>query len=170
MDDQSVIDDGDFEAVTDGFEGSGTVDVVDDGSDGGEPEVVVKHTRATRWMHWINFPVLTIMIWSGIRIYWAFDVSRIPSIRFGEETLFPEGFYDVLVLDRKLARGMAWHFSFGWFFLINGVIFISYLFASGRWRELFPTREDFQNLWGTCLLYTSPSPRDQRGSRMPSSA
>ena len=24
--------------------------------------------------------------------------------------------------------------------------------------------------YGTCLLYTSPSPRDQRGSRMPSSA
>ena len=24
--------------------------------------------------------------------------------------------------------------------------------------------------WVTCLLYTSPSPRDQRGSRMPSSA
>ena len=24
--------------------------------------------------------------------------------------------------------------------------------------------------FGTCLLYTSPSPRDQRGSRMPSSA
>ena len=23
---------------------------------------------------------------------------------------------------------------------------------------------------GTCLLYTSPSPRDQRGSRMPASA
>ena len=26
------------------------------------------------------------------------------------------------------------------------------------------------NLHPTCLLYTSPSPRDQRGSRMPSSA
>ena len=25
-------------------------------------------------------------------------------------------------------------------------------------------------LFGNCLLYTSPSPRDQRGSRMPSSA
>ena len=25
-------------------------------------------------------------------------------------------------------------------------------------------------LMGDCLLYTSPSPRDQRGSRMPSSA
>ena len=28
-----------------------------------------------------------------------------------------------------------------------------------------------QNFWNlVCLLYTSPSPRDQRGSRMPSSA
>ena len=32
--------------------------------------------------------------------------------------------------------------------------------------------EDFEKEFGhiTCLLYTSPSPRDQRGSRMPSSA
>ena len=33
------------------------------------------------------------------------------------------------------------------------------------------TREVFEYLtFNTCLLYTSPSPRDQRGSRMPSSA
>ena len=31
-----------------------------------------------------------------------------------------------------------------------------------------PTLSDL--LFGSCLLYTSPSPRDQRGSRMPSSA
>ena len=31
--------------------------------------------------------------------------------------------------------------------------------------------EPYNTLWEqTCLLYTSPSPRDQRGSRMPSSA
>ena len=30
--------------------------------------------------------------------------------------------------------------------------------------------DGFQVLCYTCLLYTSPSPRDQRGSRMPSSA
>ena len=28
----------------------------------------------------------------------------------------------------------------------------------------------FRRRWDICLLYTSPSPRDQRGSRMPSSA
>ena len=31
--------------------------------------------------------------------------------------------------------------------------------------------DDVLRIWlSTCLLYTSPSPRDQRGSRMPSSA
>ena len=36
-----------------------------------------------------------------------------------------------------------------------------------------PTLEILDELWedySSCLLYTSPSPRDQRGSRMPSSA
>ena len=36
-----------------------------------------------------------------------------------------------------------------------------------------PTQNDIMDGTGqfkTCLLYTSPSPRDQRGSRMPSSA
>ena len=33
------------------------------------------------------------------------------------------------------------------------------------------SREQFQlSSYKSCLLYTSPSPRDQRGSRMPSSA
>ena len=38
--------------------------------------------------------------------------------------------------------------------------------APTRARRSFTCRPD---IW-TCLLYTSPSPRDQRGSRMPSSA
>ena len=37
------------------------------------------------------------------------------------------------------------------------------------WKESTSQR-DFYAWHITCLLYTSPSPRDQRGSRMPSSA
>ena len=32
------------------------------------------------------------------------------------------------------------------------------------------TNEEVQSLYDACLLYTSPSPRDKRQSRMPSSA
>ena len=38
---------------------------------------------------------------------------------------------------------------------------------SGNQRNQLSTASDLNE---TCLLYTSPSPRDQRGSRMPSSA
>ena len=36
-------------------------------------------------------------------------------------------------------------------------------------EHILKTKKSFHNA-GSCLLYTSPSPRDQRGSRMPSSA
>ena len=41
------------------------------------------------------------------------------------------------------------------------------IFDSG---EESPDAEGLSIMPGACLLYTSPSPRDQRGSRMPSSA
>lgn len=36
--------------------------------------VVTKHPLALRWFHWINFPVLALMVWSGTLILWANDV------------------------------------------------------------------------------------------------
>jgi hypothetical protein len=30
-----------------------------------------KHSLAIRWMHWIDFPLLVVMIYSGLLIYWA---------------------------------------------------------------------------------------------------
>ena len=45
---------------------------------------------------------------------------------------------------------------------------------AGRKGQVFDTRKlsypEISDVSATCLLYTSPSPRDQRGSRMPSSA
>ena len=39
-----------------------------------------------------------------------------------------------LDLERRLARGMAFHFAFGWLFVINGAIYAAYLALSGEWR------------------------------------
>ena len=68
-------------------------------------EIRLKHLRATRWFHWINFPLLVLMIWSGLMIYWAYPVYGIGSIRF-----FPAWFYSALRLNQRLADGMALHF------------------------------------------------------------
>ena len=69
-----------------------------------------KHPLAIRWFHWLNFPILTLMIWSGLMIYWANDVYR---LGWGNTTLlkfFPESFYEAFSLKAQLANGMAIHF------------------------------------------------------------
>ncbi|MBZ5553688.1 MAG: cytochrome b/b6 domain-containing protein [Acidobacteriia bacterium] len=103
-----------------------------------------KHPLAIRWFHWINFPVLTLMIWSGLLIYWANDVYR---IGFGSWTLFrffPDSFYTALNLNHRLAEGMAWHFFLMWFFAINGFLYVIYTVFSGEWRYLVPNRHSFR--------------------------
>lgn len=99
-----------------------------------------KHPLAIRWFHWINFPVLFIMIWSGLLIYWANDVYR---VGIGEWTLwkfFPADFYTRLNINQRLAEGMAWHFVFMWIFFGNGLLYVLYTAWSGEWRHLLPNR------------------------------
>ena len=51
-----------------------------------------------------------------------------------------------------------------------GEHFIDNGWYSARVGKIYHMRVPGDIIAGTCLLYTSPSPRDQRGSRMPSSA
>jgi thiosulfate reductase cytochrome b subunit len=104
-----------------------------------------KHKLATRWFHWLNFPILAAMIFSGLLIYWAYDPYR---IGVGSVTLFhffPEWFYDLTGISQQLALGMALHFTFAWIFAINGIAYVIYTFVSGEWRALAPDRNSFRD-------------------------
>ena len=99
-----------------------------------------KHTLATRWFHWINFPILSVMIYSGALIYWGYDPYR---IGLGKLTLFhffPGWFYDATGIDHQIAWGMALRFAFAWILAINGTAYVAYTVISGEWRELVPDR------------------------------
>ena len=97
-----------------------------------------KHALAIRWMHWINFPLLTMMIWSGILIYWANSVYAVRLFGYELFKFFPEWFYVFLNIPFRLAEGMQLHFFFMWLFTLNGIAYIIYTFASGEWRSLLP--------------------------------
>jgi thiosulfate reductase cytochrome b subunit len=114
-------------------------------------KIIYKHKIATRWMHWINFPVLTIMIWSGMLIYWANDVYN---VKVGGKVLvrfFPEWVYQKLHIPYRLSEGMAFHFVFMWLFMINGLLYVIYTFVSGEWRYLLPNRRSFKEAWQVLL-------------------
>jgi thiosulfate reductase cytochrome b subunit len=122
-----------------------------------------KHPLAIRWFHWINFPVLCVMIWSGLLIYWANDVYR---IGWGETTLFrffPPAFYKALHLEFRLAEGMSWHFAFMWLFILNGLAYVLYTAFSGEWRYLLPNRNTLAEAWQVVLhdlrIRREPLPR-----------
>lgn len=116
-----------------------------------QKRIVKKHPLAIRWLHWINFPLLSIMIWSGLLIYWANDVYR---IGWGNKTLlkfFPDSFYKALHIPFHLSRGMSFHFVFMWLFFINGFLYVLFTIFSGEWRYLLPDRRSFKEAWQVVL-------------------
>lgn len=131
----------------------------------GERIAIERHRRGNRWMHWFNFPILTVMIWSGLRIYWA-DLRDPYVFGIGSWEIFeffPDAVNEPLGLERRLARGMAFHFAFAWLFVINAVAFGTYLWRTGGWRNFVPTFDDLRTipavLLHECGIRKEPPPQ-----------
>lgn len=123
-----------------------------DVSTGTTVRIEYKYSLAIRWMHWINFPLIVVMIYSGLLIYWAdsqhegLNAHRVYRVGFGSWTLFrlfSPWFYNNLHLKFQLAKGLGYHFFFMWFFALNGIAYVLYTLFSGEWRELLPTWHSF---------------------------
>lgn len=108
-----------------------------------------KHPLAIRWLHWINFPILLAMVWSGLLIYWANAVYK---VGWGDTTIlkfFPDSFNKALKIPYRLAEGMSIHFFFMWLFAINGLIYVLYLLFSKEWKSIIPNRQSWPGAWIT---------------------
>jgi thiosulfate reductase cytochrome b subunit len=131
--------------------------------------LVEKHSRAIRWMHWVNFPLLTIMIWSGLLIYWGDTIPpgvywhQVYRIGIGHWTLvrlFPDWFWHIINEPFQLTKGLGWHFLVMWVFAANGIAYVIYLALSGEWRVLWPRRRSFVDaMWVTLYDMHVPAAR-----------
>ena len=116
-----------------------------------EKRIIKKHPLAIRWFHWINFPILGVMIWSGLLIYWANDVYR---LGWGNTTIlkfFPDSFNKALNIPFRLAEGMSLHFVFMWLFALNGLLYVLFLLFSKEYKLIFPNRRSFKESWQVLL-------------------
>ena len=110
-------------------------------------------------MHWINFPLLSLMIWSGLLIYWGDSIPpyqhahQVYRIGIGHWTLvrfFPDWFWKWMNAPYRITVGLGWHFLLMWFFAANGIAYALYLLFSGEWRTLVPHKRSFVDaLWVT---------------------
>lgn len=84
------------------------------------------HPLIVRLCHWLNAAAMIVMILSG----WAIHNSH-PIAPF----LFP----DSVILGGGLIGGLQWHFAAMWILAANGLIYLGYGLASGRFaRKLRP--------------------------------
>ena len=113
-----------------------------------------KHPLALRWMHWINFPVLFTMIWSGLLIYWNDSDNayqhphRVYRVGVGHVTLFrffPDWFYKALHVPYHVTQGLSYHLFFFWIFALNGLAYVLYTAVSGEWRFLLPQKRSLRD-------------------------
>jgi thiosulfate reductase cytochrome b subunit len=87
------------------------------------------HPLPVRIMHGINAAVMMVMITSGWGIY--NDDVIVRGVHFGQ-------FWR---LGDWAAWSLNWHFAGMWLLTINGIIYVTYGFVSGRFRErLLPIR------------------------------
>ena len=116
--------------------------------------IELKHPLAIRWMHWVNFPVLFTMIWSGLLIYWndsdnAYQhphaLYRIGIGKFTLIRFFPDWFYQRLHVPYHVTEGLGYHFFFMWIFALNGIAYVLYTVLSGEWRFLLPERRSLRD-------------------------
>ena len=146
-----------------------------DPTSAGQLRLVKKHPRAIRWMHWVNFPLLSIMIWSGLLIYWgdsippyqhAHQVYRIGIGHWTLVRLFPDWFWNLLNAPYQITTGLGWHFLVMWFFAANGIAYVIYLAISGEWRVLWPERRSIRDAL-LVTLYDLHIPYARRKGMLP---
>jgi thiosulfate reductase cytochrome b subunit len=93
------------------------------------------HPPIVRVTHWINAIAMIVMIGSGWRIY--NDSPLIPDFHFS--TLFslggdPDTSY--AIWQNTASGALQWHFAMMWVLVINGLVYLTYGFVSGRFKRM----------------------------------
>lgn len=79
-----------------------------------------------RVTHWLNAFAVIVMIMSGLKIYNASPIF---------DFLFPRE----LTVGGWLGGALLWHFAFMWLLVVNGLIYLTLNFYTGRvWKKFFP--------------------------------
>ena len=143
-------------------------------------ERIYRHRLPVRISHWLNVPLLIILIMSGLQIfnahpalYWGdrsdrdqalvsirsvqtehgdmrgittilghqFETTGVLGYSNGMRRAFPD--WATIPSAKWLAMGRQWHLFFAWLFVVNGLLFTAYAFASRHaTRDLAPTGKE----------------------------
>jgi Ni/Fe-hydrogenase b-type cytochrome subunit len=106
-----------------------------------------------RVTHWVNVVALTIMVGSGLRIFNAYPAFA----RRGETfCCYPFAHRAIpawLTFGGWLAGARNWHFAMMWVLVLNGLVYLGFIYLHGEWRDLVPRRGDIRDAWQMVRFY-----------------
>jgi Ni/Fe-hydrogenase b-type cytochrome subunit len=105
----------------------------------------VRHHWIVRVTHWVSALAITLMVTSGLRIFNAY-----PGFARKGETFccYPfEGLAvpEWLTFGGWLAGARNWHFAMMWVLVVNGLVYLGFVYTHGEWRDLVPRRHDIRD-------------------------
>ena len=122
-----------------------------------------RHHWIVRVTHWVNVVAVTIMVGSGLQIfnaYPAFARRGDPFCCWPGRTPVPQW----ATFGGWLAGARHWHFAAMWLLVVNGLVYLGFVYLHGEWRDLVPRRGDVRDAWEMVKFYlfvrpTHPSQR-----------
>lgn len=112
-----------------------------------------RHHGVVRMTHWVNVIAVAIMTGSGLRIFNAYPAF---APRGGTFCCYPwerDPIPSWLTFGKWLGGARHWHFAMMWVLVVNGLLYLSFIYLHGEWRELTPRRGDIRDAWEMIKFY-----------------
>jgi thiosulfate reductase cytochrome b subunit len=118
-----------------------------------------------RIVHWCNAVFLILMAGSGLQIFMAYPSLGPRGAQYGWYPFQGMPTPAWTRIGGWLGGGRQWHFAIAWFFVLNGIFYLTYFFLSGEWRRrMFRPWRDANGAVAQFLYYLrirrTPPPKD----------
>ncbi len=112
-----------------------------------------RHHPVVRITHWVNVVALALMVGSGLRIFDAHPAFARVGERFCCYPFEGKAIPAWLTFGGWLAGARNWHFALMWLLVLNGLVYLAFVYLHGEWRDLVPRRRDPRDAWEMVRFY-----------------
>jgi Ni/Fe-hydrogenase b-type cytochrome subunit len=104
-----------------------------------------RHHWIVRVTHWVNVVAVVIMVGSGLQIFNAYPAFARKGEIFCCYPFEGQPVPSWLTFGGWLAGARNWHFAMMWVLVVNGLIYLAFVYLHGEWRDLVPRKGDIRD-------------------------
>lgn len=121
----------------------------------GAPRRSRRHHPVVQITHWVNAIALTLMVATGLRIFNAYPAFARKGETFCCYPFANKAIPGYLTFGGWLAGARNWHFAMMWVLVVNGLVYLAFIYLHGEWRDLVPRRGVARDAWEMVKFYVA---------------